>query len=68
MRTLMTHSMSTVSTYASPKGHKKKARIDVGLKLFGVLHRWIDHWTRLPAIVLTPRALETLRAIVPQSR
>ena len=60
MWTLMMHSMSTVV--------QKKAWISVGLKLFGVLHRWIDYWTRLPAIVLTPCALETRRAIVPRSQ
>ena len=32
--------------YASPKNEKKAW----GLKLPGVLHRWLDHWTRFPAI------------------
>ena len=30
------------------KNEKKKAWISVGLKLSGVLHGWLDHWTRLP--------------------
>ena len=29
-------------------------------RLFGVLYRWLDRWTRLPANVLTPRALESM--------
>ena len=68
VRILMTHSMSTVSMYARLNEQEKSLGINAGLKLFGVLHRWIDHWTRLPTIVLTPRALETRRAIVPQSQ
>ena len=42
--------------------NKKKAWISIGLQLSGVLLKWLDHWTRLPAIVLTPHALETQTA------
>ena len=34
------------------------------IRLFGVLYRWLDRWTRLPANFLTPRALESLRTII----
>ena len=61
VQTLMTRSMSTVSTSTSMQiqNNEKRAWISVGVKLSGVLYRWLDHWTRLPAIVLMPHALET---------
>jgi hypothetical protein len=56
--TLMTRSESIVSTYTSPK-NEKEAWISVLLRLYGVFYRRLNCWTRLPANVLTPRALES---------
>ena len=61
MRTLMTRSVSTVSTvstYESPK-ERERSPDQRASRLFGVLYRWLDRWTRLPANFLTPRALES---------
>ena len=61
-------SVSTVYVYKLVQNNEKKAWISNGLKFSEVLHRWLDYWTRLPAIILMPCALETRRAIVPQLR
>ena len=58
VRTLMTRSVSTVSTYESPK-ERERSPDQRASRLFGVLYRWLDRWTRLPANFLTPRALES---------
>ena len=58
VRTLMTRSVSIVSTYESPKERERSPDQHAG-RLFGVLYRWLDRWTRLPANVLTPRALKS---------
>ena len=63
----MTHSMSTVYTYASRK-ERDRSPDQRALRLFRVLHRWIDHWTRLPTNVLMPCAVENQIAIVTGSR
>ena len=58
MRTLMTRSVSIVSTYESPK-ERERSPDQRASRLLGVLYRWLDRWTRLPANVLTPRTLES---------
>ena len=63
MRTLMTRSVSIVSTYESPK-ERERSPDQCASRLFGVLYRWLDRWTRLPANFLTPCALESLRTII----
>ena len=58
VRTLMTRSVSIVSTYESPK-ERERSPDQRASRLFGMLYRWLDRWTRLPANFLTPRALES---------
>ena len=43
---------------------RKKPVDQRALRLSRVLHRWIDHWTRLLVNVLMPCAIENQRAIV----
>ena len=52
MQTLVTHHCLYV---CKSKEREKKAGISVGLKLSGVLHEWMDQWTRPQANVLMPR-------------
>ena len=63
VRTLMTRSVSIVSTYESPK-ERERSPDQRASRLFGVLYRWLDRRTRLPANFLTPRALESQRTII----
>ena len=58
VRTLMTRSVSIVSMYESPK-ERERSPDQRASRLFGVLYRWLDRWTRLPANILMPRALES---------
>ena len=59
MRTLMTRSVSIVSPKERERSLDQRAS-----RLFGVLYRWLDRWTRLPANILRLRSLESLRTIV----
>ena len=52
-------STSTVSTYNYGPKETRKRPDQCALRLFGVLYRWFDRWTRLPANVLMPHTLES---------
>ena len=43
----MTHSVSIVFTYESPKERERSPNQHAS-RLHGALYRWLDHWTRLP--------------------
>ena len=47
-----------MSTYASPK-ERERGPDQCVLRTFGVLYRWLDQWTRLPANILMPHVLES---------
>ena len=51
-----------------PRKERERSPDQRALRLFQVLHRWIDHWTRLPTKVLMPCVVENQRAIVTGSR
>ena len=48
MYTVSTVHVSSLRMQVEKNEKKKKAWISVGLKLSGVFHGWLDHWTRLP--------------------
>ena len=56
-----------MSTYASQK-ERERSPDQCVLRLSRVLHRWINHWTRLSAYILTPCVVENQKAIVTGSR
>ena len=64
--TLMMCSTSAVSTYMSSKEREREPD-QCALRLFGVLYRWLNQWTRLPANILIPCALESQKVIARSS-
>ena len=63
---LKTRSVSIVATYESPKEREKLPNQHAS-RLFGVLYRWLDRWTKLLVNILTPHAHESLRTIMIKS-